>query len=66
MPVDFGHLLRIPRDVVHSTEPEDEFKYLNLDVTIPKKYLFEGGRLPVMVWIHGEEGRAELQGSPRN
>ncbi|KAH6990071.1 Alpha/Beta hydrolase protein [Ilyonectria destructans] len=61
VPVDFGHLLRIPRDVVHPTEPEDEFKCLNLDVTIPKKYLFKGGRLPVMVWIHGEEDRGELQ-----
>ncbi|KAH8675160.1 Alpha/Beta hydrolase protein [Ilyonectria robusta] len=43
----------VPLDVVHFTAPEDELRCLNLDVAIPKKYLFDGGRLPVMVWIHG-------------
>ncbi|KAH6980737.1 Alpha/Beta hydrolase protein [Ilyonectria sp. MPI-CAGE-AT-0026] len=52
VPIDVGHLLRIPREHVLPTEPEDEFRCLNLDVVLPK-HRPATEKLPVMVWIHG-------------
>ncbi|KAK1977375.1 carboxylesterase [Colletotrichum cereale] len=52
--IDVGHLLRIPSEHKLPSEPEDEFKCLNLDVTAPKSYLsLKRERMPVLVWIHG-------------
>ncbi|KAK2729417.1 cytochrome p450 [Colletotrichum kahawae] len=55
VPIDVGHLLRIPPHHVLPVEAEDEFNCLNLDVTVPKARLgtTAGERLPVLVWIHG-------------
>ncbi|WAO90085.1 Carboxylesterase [Fusarium falciforme] len=53
VPVDVGHLLRIPSDVKLPIEPEDEFNCLNLDIVAPKDFASQQHRLPVMVWIHG-------------
>ncbi|KAK1623735.1 carboxylesterase [Colletotrichum phormii] len=52
--VDVGHLLRIPPEHRLPVEAEDEFRCLNLDVTVPKSQeLLTDQRLPVLVWIHG-------------
>ncbi|KAK2053039.1 carboxylesterase [Colletotrichum caudatum] len=52
--VDVGHLLRIPSEHKLPSEPEDEFKCLNLDVTTPKACLSpKRQQSPVVVWIHG-------------
>ncbi|KAK2006318.1 carboxylesterase [Colletotrichum eremochloae] len=52
--IDVGHLLRIPSEHKLPSEPEDEFKCLNLDVTTPKSFLSpKRGRMPVLIWIHG-------------
>ncbi|OHE99046.1 carboxylesterase [Colletotrichum orchidophilum] len=52
--VDVGHLLRIPFEHRLPDEAEDEFRCLNLDVTVPNsQQLPTGQRLPVLVWIHG-------------
>ncbi|KZL81395.1 hypothetical protein CI238_00323 [Colletotrichum incanum] len=53
VPIDVGHLLRIPREQQLPVEPEDEFRCLNLDVTTPKSHLLQSKQLPVLVWIHG-------------
>ncbi|KAI8725678.1 Carboxylesterase [Fusarium sp. LHS14.1] len=53
VPVDVGHLLRIPADVKLPTEPEDEFNCLSLDIVAPKDFASPQYRLPVIVWIHG-------------
>ena len=53
VPVDVGHLLRIPDKYELPVEPEDEFECLNLDVAIPKSLLSAGQKLPIMIWIHG-------------
>ncbi|KAH7161046.1 Alpha/Beta hydrolase protein [Dactylonectria macrodidyma] len=54
VPIDVGHLLRIPREHALPIEPEDEYQCLNLDVVIPKTHLTVATKkLPVMVWIHG-------------
>jgi carboxylesterase type B len=53
VPVDVGHLLRIPSYVKLPTEPEDEFNCLNLDIVAPKDLASPQHRLPVIVWIHG-------------
>ncbi|KAF6832413.1 carboxylesterase [Colletotrichum musicola] len=51
VPVDVGHLLRLPPGHGLPKEPEDEFGCLNLDVTVPRGTFSAG--LPVLVWIHG-------------
>ncbi|KAF6800343.1 carboxylesterase [Colletotrichum sojae] len=51
VPVDVGHLLRLPPGHGLPKEPEDEFGCLNLDVTVPRGTFSVG--LPVLVWIHG-------------
>ncbi|KAK1994527.1 carboxylesterase [Colletotrichum falcatum] len=53
--IDVGHLLRIPSEHGLPSEPEDEFKCLNLDVTTPKLHhlLPKRQQCPVLVWIHG-------------
>lgn len=48
---DVGHLLRAPEGDIFYDESEDEFKCLNLDVTVPKDS--KKGHLPVLLWIHG-------------
>ncbi|KAF4456363.1 hypothetical protein F53441_1522 [Fusarium austroafricanum] len=54
VPVDIGHLLRVPPDHVFPEEPEDEFKCTNLDVVMPDLGpLLDLIKLPVLVWIHG-------------
>ncbi|KAL2205517.1 alpha/beta-hydrolase [Sarocladium strictum] len=54
LPVDVGHLLRVPPSVKFPEEPEDEFKCVNLDVVVPKlPSSSKLSRLPVLVWIHG-------------
>ncbi|KAJ4263527.1 hypothetical protein NW762_006346 [Fusarium torreyae] len=54
VPVDVGHLLRIPPHHKFPWEPEDEFKCTNLDVVMPKPdSLPKSAKLPVLVWIHG-------------
>lgn len=49
---DVGHLLRAPEGDIFYDESEDEFKCLNLDVTVPKDTVTDA-RLPVLVVIHG-------------
>ncbi|KAF5680029.1 carboxylesterase [Fusarium heterosporum] len=57
VPVDVGHLLRIPSSHIFPVEPEDEFNCVNLDVVLPKVYhQSESKLLPVLVWIHGTGG----------
>ncbi|RGP77138.1 hypothetical protein FLONG3_4653 [Fusarium longipes] len=54
VPVDVGHLLRVPPDHEFSQEPEDEFRCTNLDVTLPSIYTsHQSKKLPVFLWIHG-------------
>ncbi|KAI0123385.1 Alpha/Beta hydrolase protein [Xylariales sp. AK1849] len=54
LPVDVGHLLRIPPSISLPLEPEDEFQCTNLDVFVPKTTVpAHASRLPVLVWIHG-------------
>ncbi|KAJ4117505.1 hypothetical protein NW768_010868 [Fusarium equiseti] len=54
VPVDVGHLLRIPPEHEFPYEGEDEFKCTNLDVTMPRLDSIDGSKkLPVFVWIHG-------------
>ncbi|KAH7233624.1 Alpha/Beta hydrolase protein [Fusarium tricinctum] len=54
VPVDVGHLLRIPPSYEFPPEPEDEFKCANLDVVLPNLGSEpESKCLPVLVWIHG-------------
>ncbi|SPJ70977.1 related to carboxylesterase [Fusarium torulosum] len=54
VPVDVGHLLRIPPSYEFPPEPEDEFKCTNLDVVVPNPDSEPGSKsLPVLVWIHG-------------
>lgn len=49
---DVGYLLRAPEGDIFYDESEDEFRCLNLDVTVPKA---TGARqsMPVMIWVHG-------------
>lgn len=54
--VDFRHFLRIPEDIQVEEAPEDEFKCLNLDVTMPAQSTVNctvEQSYPVLVWIHG-------------
>ncbi|KAK1454422.1 carboxylesterase [Colletotrichum cuscutae] len=52
-------LVALPQDINCTefglpVEAEDEFRCLNLDVTVPKsRELLTAQRLPVLVWIHG-------------
>lgn len=52
---DIGHLLRAPEgEEIFYDDDEDEFKCLNLDVTVPKgEGRKKGDLLPVLVWVHG-------------
>lgn len=49
---DVGHLLRAPEGEIFYNDSEDEFKCLNLDLTVPKG-ANKDSKLPVMIWIHG-------------
>ena len=49
---DVGHLLRAPEGAIFYSEKEDEFKCVNLDVTVPKDTSVDG-KLPVLIFIHG-------------
>lgn len=49
---DIGHLLRAPEGDIFYDETEDEFKCLNLDLTMPANTR-QDANLPVMIWIHG-------------
>ncbi|GKU07312.1 carboxylesterase [Fusarium langsethiae] len=54
VPVDVGHLLRVPPHYKFPQEPEDEFKCTNLDVIMPASEVQDNcKKLPVFVWIHG-------------
>ncbi|KAF4990272.1 hypothetical protein FGRMN_8580 [Fusarium graminum] len=54
VPIDVGHLLRIPPSYIFPVESEDEFNCVNLDVVVPKVYhQCESKLLPVLVLIHG-------------
>ncbi|KAH6993151.1 Alpha/Beta hydrolase protein [Fusarium venenatum] len=54
VPVDVGHLLRVPPHHEFPHEPEDEFRCINLDVIVPNfDTLNYSEKLPVIVWIHG-------------
>ncbi|KAH8646422.1 Alpha/Beta hydrolase protein [Ilyonectria robusta] len=56
VPVDVGHLLRLPASHTMPHEPEDEFACLNLDVLVSKPKNtspLSAQRLSVFVWIHG-------------
>ncbi|KAL3426644.1 carboxylesterase [Phlyctema vagabunda] len=54
--VDVTHLLRIPKDLTEGEAPaqeEDEFRCLNLNVSIPSERQDSKSLLPVLLWIHG-------------
>ncbi|OBS24495.1 hypothetical protein FPOA_05036 [Fusarium poae] len=54
VPVDVGHLLRVPPHHEFPHESEDEFRCTNLDVIVPNSdTLNYPEKLPVIVWIHG-------------
>ncbi|PTD08223.1 Lipase 1 [Fusarium culmorum] len=54
VPVDVGHLLRVPSHHQFPDEPEDEFSCANLDVVLPSPDILNRPEtLPVFVWIHG-------------